>query len=91
MPVRVRIPNALRAKTGGITTIQVAARTVDEAVASLVAEFPNLGAVLYGDDGALRPRVSLYVNDVHVRYREGLDTSLSEGDEVYVVPIVMGG
>ena len=91
MPVEIKVPGALRAKTGGATVLQVQAGTVSQAVDQLVAAFPALAPALYGDDGALRPRVQVYVNDVHVRYLQGADTPLRDGDLVYVVPIVMGG
>jgi molybdopterin converting factor small subunit len=35
--------------------------------------------------------VNVYVNDEHVRYRQGLQTPLREGDLVFVVPTIMGG
>ena len=91
MPVQVRIPTALCAKTGGQTQIEVDAGDVREALRALEAAYPALGPVLRDKEGALRPRVSVYVNDRHVRYLQGLGTVLHEGDEVYVVPIVMGG
>jgi molybdopterin converting factor small subunit len=64
---------------------------VQEALAQLMEAYPALHPVLWGDGGSLRPQVSVYVNDVHIRYLEGLETPLAEGDEVYVVPLVMGG
>ncbi len=91
MPVEIRIPGALRAKAGGVTAIQAEVGDVSQAVACLVAAFPALAPVLYGDGGTLRPRVQVYVNDVHVRYLQGGETRLRDGDQVYVVPIVMGG
>lgn len=91
MPVQVRVPTALRAKTGGQTQIEVDAGDVGEALRALEAAYPALGPVLRDKEGVLRPQVSVYVNDRHVRYLQGLATVLREGDEVYVVPIVMGG
>ncbi|MBN1641405.1 MAG: MoaD/ThiS family protein [Anaerolineae bacterium] len=91
MQVEIRVPGALRAKTGGATTVLVEANTVSQALVRLVSAFPVLAPALYGDDGALRPRVNVYVNDVHVRYLQHAETPLRDGDQVYVVPIVMGG
>ena len=47
--------------------------------------------LLRNESGALRPRVNIYVNDEHVRFRQGLQTPLQDGDTVYVMPIIMGG
>jgi molybdopterin converting factor small subunit len=91
MPIQVRVPTALRAKTGGQIQVEVEAGDVGEALRALEAVYPALGPVFRDEEGALRPRVSIYVNDRHIRYLHGLETVLQEGDEVYVVPVVMGG
>ncbi len=91
MPIRVRIPTALRAKTGGQTRVEVQGGDVGEALQALEAAYPALQPVLRDEEGALRPRVSVYVNDRHIRFLQGLETLLRDGDEVYVVPVVMGG
>ena len=64
---------------------------VAEAVGQLESAYPALVPVLRDEEGALRPRVSVYVNDRHVRFLQGLETPLEDGDEVYVLPVVMGG
>ena len=91
MSVQVRFPSALRAKAGGPTEIVVDARDVVQALQQLEAAYPALMPLLRDAGGALRPKVMIYVNDVHVRFRQGLDTPLQDGDQVYVVPVVMGG
>jgi molybdopterin converting factor small subunit len=91
MSVQVRVPSALRAVTGGLTAIVVEAGDVAHALRQLEAAYPALAPVLRDERGALRPRVNLYVNDVHVRFLQGLDTPLEEGDQLYVTPVVMGG
>ncbi len=91
MAVKVKVPGALRAKTGGANQVEVEAQDVAQALECLQAMFPALSTVLRDESGTLRPRVNLYVNDVHVRFLQGLETPLHDGDRVYVVPIVMGG
>jgi molybdopterin synthase sulfur carrier subunit len=91
MLVQVRVPTALRQATGGTARVQVEASDVATALEGLEAACPALKVVLRDEAGALRPQVSIYVNDRHVRYLQGIETPLQKGDEVYVVPIVMGG
>ena len=91
MQVVVRLPSALRFHTGGVTQINVQASTVAEALQSLEQQFPALIPLLRDEAGQLRPKVNLYVNDEHVRYRQGEQTPLQDGDTVLVVPIIMGG
>ncbi len=91
MQVTVRTPSALRSHTGGTTQITVQASTVQEALAGLEERFPALIPFLRDESGTLRPRVNIYVNDEHVRYRQGVQTPLQDGDTVLVTPIIMGG
>jgi adenylyltransferase/sulfurtransferase len=91
MQVIVRIPSALRSHTEGATRITVSASTVDEALRGLEERFPAFIPYLRNEAGQLRPRVNVYVNDEHVRYRQGMQTPLQEGDMVFVMPLAMGG
>jgi molybdopterin synthase sulfur carrier subunit len=91
MLVQVRVPTALRQVTGGTTRVRVEASDVATALQELEAACPALKPMLRDEAGTLRPRVSVYINDRHVRYLQGMETRLQEGDEVYVMPIVMGG
>ena len=91
MAVNVRIPSALRTHTGGTTQITFSASTVGQALRGLEEQFPALVPLLRDEAGQLRPRVNVYVNDEHVRYRQGMQTPLQEDDTVFVMPIVMGG
>ena len=91
MTVRIKIPSALRAQTDGLTLVEVEARNVAEALCCVEEAYPALTPALRDDAGAIRPRVNVYVNDVHIRFRRGMDTLLQDGDQVYIVPLVMGG
>jgi len=91
MAVICRVPHLLRAKTGGQRQVEVEAHTVLQALARLEERYPQLRPYLRGADGAHRPNLQVYVNDEHVRFRQGLDTPLTDGDIVLVVPTVMGG
>jgi molybdopterin synthase sulfur carrier subunit len=91
MAVTVRIPTALRSQAGGITEVSVEADTVAQALRGLQEAIPGLTPLLRDESGELRPRVSIFVNDEHVRYRQGLDTPLRAGDWVYVMPVITGG
>jgi len=91
MPIRTRIPGALASYTGGNTEIDIEAQTVAEVLSILEQRFPSLVPLLRNESGALRPRVNIYVNDEHMRFRQGVQTPLQDGDTVYVTPVIMGG
>ena len=42
-------------------------------------------------EGRLRDSLAVFVNGEHIRYRRGLETELSDGDKVYVIPLIAGG
>jgi molybdopterin converting factor small subunit len=42
-------------------------------------------------DGQLRGSLPVFVNGEHIRYKDGMETELCDGDEVYIVPLIAGG
>lgn len=91
MSVSVRIPTQLRQLTGGAGEVAVDATTVREALASLDELHPGIGERLLDESGALRRFVNLFLADEDVRFLEGLDTPVTSGQTLSVVPAVAGG
>ena len=91
MGVTIKIPTALRALTQNEAEVRVAAGTVGQALAALTAAYPDVGKHLYREDGTLRSFVSVYVNEDIIRQRDALNTGLTEGDTVLLVPSIAGG
>ena len=91
MSVEVRLPTLLRAHADGASSVSADGATVGEVFASLVEQYPGLSANLLGDDGALHRFVNVYRNDDDIRYLEQLDTKVSDGDELSILPAVAGG
>ena len=42
-------------------------------------------------NGQLRSSLPVFVNGEHIRYKDGMETELREGDEIYIVPLITGG
>ena len=42
-------------------------------------------------DGDLRRFVNVYVSGEDIRFQDGLETALNDGDEVTILPAVAGG
>ena len=91
MAVTVRIPTPLRTLTLDRDTVTSEAGTLQDLVTGLESEFPGMRERLCDDTGELRRFVNIYVNGEDVRFLEGLTTSISDGDEVSIVPAVAGG
>ena len=94
--IRVAIPPALRPLCGGDAPPRRAelclpARDVREALAQLARLHPQVHGMLCDERGEPRPHINVFVNDDHVRARAGLDTPLTAGDLVTILPAVSGG
>ena len=86
----VRIPTVLRKHTDGQAKVEAAGGTVAEVFDSLIAEHPGLGDQLLDDDG-VRGFINVYVEDEDIRYIDGLQSSVEDGDEIAIMPAVAGG
>ena len=87
----IRIPPVLRAQTGGQTEVEAAGSSVGEVLRALTAEHPDTESQLFGADGDLNRYVNVYLNDEDVRVLDGLDTAVSDGDTVVILPAMAGG
>jgi MoaD family protein len=90
MAVQVSIPTILRSYTEGAKSVEASGQTLKDLITDLDSRHPGLGERLL-DDGQLRRFVNVYRNDEDVRFLGGLDTELSDGDNVTVLPAVAGG
>jgi molybdopterin synthase sulfur carrier subunit len=91
MSVRVRIPTPLRSATDGAAEVLVEPATVSDALGELEGRYPAIKGRLRDETGELRRFVNLYVNGEDVRFLQGLETRLTAGDELSIVPAVAGG
>jgi molybdopterin synthase sulfur carrier subunit len=95
MAIEVRIPTILRTYTGGEKAVDATGATLAALIDDLEAHHPGIKERLLDakDDGHsdLRRFVNVYVNDEDVRFTGGLETALSDGDQVVVLPAVAGG
>ncbi len=90
MSVTVKIPTQLRSATGGAATAALDGTTVGEVLDALYGEFDELKSRI-ADDNGLRRFVNVYVGGEDIRFLDGLDTAVSDGDEVTILPAVAGG
>ncbi|MDQ1534648.1 MAG: sulfur-carrier protein [Actinomycetota bacterium] len=91
MAVTVRIPTQLRTLTGGASEVSVAGATVAEVLKALDAEHPGFGERIFDESAALRRFVNVFVADEDIRFLQNLDTPLTDGQVVSIVPAVAGG
>ena len=87
----VKIPPVLRQAVGGERTVEAPGSTMGEVLTNLCQAHPAVGAQILTPDGELHKYVNIYVNDEDVRFSGGLDTEISDGDSVTILPAVAGG
>jgi molybdopterin converting factor small subunit len=91
MAVKVLIPTALQKFTNDQATIECAANNVTELLDSLENSCPGIKGRLCDEQGKPRRFLNFYVNSEDIRFLEGTETALQDGDEVSIVPAVAGG
>ena len=89
--IKVRIPTPLRPPTKGQGEVESAAANIVDMIGSLDATYPGLKNRLCDEKGDLRRFVNIYVNEEDIRFLNGKETSLKDGDEVSIVPAIAGG
>jgi molybdopterin synthase sulfur carrier subunit len=86
----VRIPPVLRDAAGGSRTVDANGQTVAEVLGDLFNQYPALRDRVT-ENGELSRFVNVYVNDRDVRYRDGFETPVGDGDTVILLPAMAGG
>jgi MoaD family protein len=90
MAIKVQLLGPLRDATDGKSEIEVAGPTVGAAIADLVKQHPALGTKLF-ENGKLRQFVIITVNDEDIRYLDEMDTAVTDGVIMAIMPSVAGG
>ena len=90
MSVEVSIPTILRTHTGGEKRVSASGDTLLAVISDLESNYSGISERLV-DNGKLHRFVNIYVNDEDVRFSGGMDTAISDGDSVTILPAVAGG
>ncbi len=93
MPVVFHIPGPLREFTGGQSEIQFdgSPQTVAAALSLLWHRAPGIRYRVVTEQGKVREHINIFVNDECIRYTAGLETSLPDRCEIFIIPAVSGG
>ena len=92
MAVKVKVPTPLRGLTNNQDLVSAdGAGTIGEAIQNLEQQFPGMRERLLDDQGELRRFVNIYLNGEDVRFLDGLQSAVKDGDELSIVPAVAGG
>ena len=86
----IRIPGALRQLTANQSEVELEATTVRAAIAALEAKHPGIGAKVMDGD-AVKPFIRIYVGPDDIESLQGLDTPVTNRDEISIIPAIAGG
>ena len=91
MAVTVRIPTPLQWLTNGQGEVQAEGKTVTDLLADLEKRHPGIKERICDETGKLRRFVNVFVNEEDIRFLQGDQTALKDGDEVSIIPAIAGG
>ena len=84
----MKLPPGISGKDGP-RTMECRGQDVAEALADCVAKEPRFKARIFREDGTVW--VGVFLNGRNVRQIAGLETPLSDGDEIRLLPPIAGG
>jgi molybdopterin converting factor small subunit len=89
--ITLHVHGALRTYCGGASELSISAPTVRAALKDLERSQSALYRNVCDETGALRAHLNVFVNSDNVRDLDGVDTPLTAGDVVTILPAVSGG
>ena len=89
--ITIHVPGPLRAYCAGAAQLSISARTVRDALGDLERNQFALYRNVCDETGTVRRHLNVFVNSDNVRDLAGVDTRLTAGDVVTILPAVSGG
>jgi len=91
MAVTIKLPTILRKFAGNEARVSAEGATLAEVLKDLESRYPGITKNVIAEDGGLHRFINVYVNDEDVRYLGALETPVTDGDVVSILPAVAGG
>ena len=91
MAVKVRIPTPLQKLTDNQGEVQCEAGNINGLLADLEKKHPGIKERLCDAEGKLRRFVNVYVNEEDIRFLQGQETAVKDGDDISIIPAIAGG
>ena len=91
MAVKVRIPTPLMKLTDNQAEVSAEGGSISEIINNLENQFNGIKERICGEDGSPRRFINIYVNEEDIRFLEGENTVVKDGDEISIIPAIAGG
>jgi molybdopterin synthase sulfur carrier subunit len=89
--ITIHVPGPLRPYCAGAAQLSLSARTVRAALEDLERSQAALYRNVCDETGTVRRHLNVFVNSDNVRDLDGVDTMLTPGDVLTILPAVSGG
>jgi molybdopterin converting factor small subunit len=80
----------LRTHTDGKDVVDADGATIKAVLDDLDRMHPGIKAKLVDDKG-VRRFVNIFVGDEDIRFMDGIDPAVKDGDEISIIPAIAGG
>jgi molybdopterin synthase sulfur carrier subunit len=87
----VRFPAVMKYYVNNQAEFSLSASTVQALIDQVVEQYPAVKFHLLDGEGQLRRHFNIFINGVHIRDLNGMETSLKEDDKVILMASAAGG
>lgn len=92
MGTKIKIPTPLRRHTNGLATVEISdGGNVRASLHNLTAQYPTIAERLFDAQGAVKSHINIFLNNEDIRFLNGLETNVKDGDTVVLLPALAGG
>ena len=91
MAVKVRIPTPLMKLTDNQAEVSAEGVSISEVINNLELQFNGIKERICEENGSPRRFINIYVNEEDIRFLEGENTAVKDGDEISIIPAIAGG
>ena len=91
MAAEVRFPLPFRSLTQGKAVVEAEGKTLWEVIETLEGDFPGIKAKLCDENGSLKKNINIYINRQDIRYLNGKESGVRDGDQIILLMAVSGG
>jgi MoaD family protein len=91
MSVKVRIPSPLLKLTNNQSEVSAEGDTIADILNNLESQFAGIKERICEESGAPRRFINIYLNEEDIRFLEGENTPVKDGDDISIIPAIAGG
>jgi molybdopterin converting factor small subunit len=87
----VRFPAVMKYYVNNQAEFSIAASSVQDLIEQVVQQYPSVKFHLLDSEGQLRRHFNIFINGIHIRDLNGMETPLKEDDKVILMASAAGG